>query len=218
MAYHTPGGLGEFRGRIGNVVVYRWRHLTLGRARPGKSRKKPTGPQKRHRSRLGLISRYLSKFVFVVRNGFNTKRMNITSMNAAVKENFHSAITGEYPNMKIEDSLIKLSTGTLDHVYRPTVVQKENGDVAITWTNPERQKWGVEDHDTVHLVFYSDVLRRRQLMYRDDLALRRDGYVDVTDYVKHMKGPIHVWMFLVSAKGGRPSPSKYLGAFNLKKR
>lgn len=216
MSYYLPGGLGEFRGRMGGVVLYRWRRLKIGRARPSKSSKKPSEDQKRHRTRLGLISRYMSKFVFVVRNGYNTKRMNMTSMNAAVKENFRIPVVGEFPNLKVEDSLIQLSKGTLDHVNRPSVVKKENGDVRVEWTNPIRQKLGIADHDQVHLVLYSDVLRRRQLFYRYDLAVRADGYADVTEIVSFMKGPVHVWMFLVSADGNRPSNSRYLGAFNFK--
>lgn len=217
MAYYVPGGLGDFNGRIGGIVVYRWRHLKIGRSRPGKISKKPTAPQKRHRSRLGLISRYLSRFVFVVRNGYHTKRMNMTSMNAAVKENFHTAVIGEFPNLKVEDALVKLSKGPLDHVHRPTVVKKENGEIGVQWKNPDRQKWDVEDSDTVHLVFYSDYLRRRQIYYLDNLAIRRDGYANGTDIVKWMKGPIHIWMFLVSVDKKRPSDSRYLGAFNFEK-
>ncbi|MET1055338.1 MAG: DUF6266 family protein [Pedobacter sp.] len=218
MAYHIPGGLGEFRGRVAGVVVYRWRQLKLGRSRPGKSSRKPSKDQKRQRSRLGLISRYLSKFVYVVRDGYNTKRMNITSMNAAVKQNFHTAVTGEYPNLKVEDALVQLSKGTLDHVYRPTVKTKENGDITVEWINPDRQKPGVNDHDTVHLVFYSDALRRRQLFYMDDLALRKDDIANVPDTVNYFKGPVHVWMFLLSADGKRPSNSRYLGVFNFIKK
>jgi hypothetical protein len=218
MARYTNGGLGEFRGSIGDLVIYRWRHLTIGRRRPGKTRrKKSTLPQKIHRSRLGLISRYLSRLVFVVRDGFNTKRMNMTSMNAAVKENFHTAVTGEFPNMTVERSLIKLSKGTLDNVYRPIVVQKENGTVAIEWTQPERQKPGVEDHDKVHVVLYNDLVRLRRLFYLDDLARRADCYVDLTDSVRYMNAPIHIWIFLVSADGKRPSNSRYLGAFDFKR-
>jgi len=195
--------------------MYRWRHLTLGRSRPGKTRrKKGTLPQKSHRSKLGVLSRYLSRFVFVVRDGYNTKRMNMTSMNAAVKENFHSAVTGEFPNITVESSLITLSKGTLDNVYRPIVVQEENGSVAIKWTQPERQKLGVEDHDKVHVVLYNDVLRLRRLFYRDDLAMRADSFVDLTNIVRYMKAPIHIWIFMVSADGKRPSNSRYLGVFD----
>jgi hypothetical protein len=142
----------------------------------------------------------------------------MTSMNAAVKENFHTAVTGEFPKLKVEDALVQLSKGTLDHVHRPTVVVKENGQIVVQWTNPERQRWGVEDHDKVHLVLYSDYLRRRQIYYRDNLALRCDCYADVTDYVNWMKGKIHIWMFLVSADQKRPSNSRYLGVFDFEKK
>lgn len=217
MSYYIPGGLGEFRGRVGQTVVYRWRHLKIGRSSPGKSKKQPSERQRKQRSRLGLISRYLSKFVFVIRAGYPSKRMLMTPMNAAVKQNFHTAITGVFPNFKIEDSLIQLSKGTLDHVYRPTVTISENGDIAVDWINSVRQKMGVEDHDKVHFVFYSDVLRRRQLIYWSHLALRSDGHADLPDTVTYLKGPVHTWMFLVSEDGKRASNSRYLGVFNFQR-
>ncbi|CAM4287423.1 hypothetical protein SAMN06265348_109149 [Pedobacter westerhofensis] len=218
MSHYQPGGLGEFRGRTGQTVVYRWRHLKIGRSSPGKSSKQPSDRQKKQRSRLGLISHYLRKFVLVIRDGYPSKRRLMTPMNAAVKQNFHTAITGEYPNFTIDDSLVQLSKGTLDSVYRPKVIIRENGDIAVEWINSPRQKMGVEDHDKVHFVFYSDVLRLRQLLYWDHLALRRDGHANMPDTVTYLKGPVHAWMFLVSEDGKRVSNSRYLGAFNFQKK
>ena len=72
MALYEPGALGEFNGRVGRVIVYRWRHLKIGRAMPGKRKRKKKGTksQQAQRSRLGLISSYLSLFVRPIRNGY----------------------------------------------------------------------------------------------------------------------------------------------------
>ena len=219
MAHYQPGPLGEFRGGVGGIIVYRWRHLKIGRSSPTKKKRKKKGSesQQTQRSRLGVISRYLSKFTLVIRDGFPSKRMKMTSMNAAVKENYHTALVGEFPNIEVADALIQLSKGSLDHIYRPTLHISEDDIVTIKWTNPEHQKLNVDDEDVVHLVFYSNELRRRQMFY-DTQAKRADGFIEMPVYVSFMKGQVHAWMFLVSVDGKRASNSRYLGAFSFNKK
>lgn len=196
------------------TVMYRWRHLKIGRSRPRKTTKKPGVVSKTLRSRLGTLSHYMKDFSIVVKTGFPVKRLNMTSFNAAVKQNYHTAIVGEFPNFKIDHSLVQISKGTLDHVHRPALLLKDTGAAVIEWVIPTRLKLGLEENDSIHLFFYRDVLRKRVCNYEGNVAIRRDGYVDITPFLDKF-GTMHVWIFLVSADGKRPSDSRYLGEIGL---
>ncbi|SEA99059.1 DUF6266 family protein [Pedobacter hartonius] len=211
MAHYRPGAAGEFNGRVGQTVMCRWRHLKIGRSRPRKTAKKPNVNQLKQRSRLGLISRFLSPFSKVVAVGFYSRRSKMTGMNTAVKSNIHLAVVGSYPELTIDESQVQLSKGSLDHVYDPYLLKKEDGMISVEWINPSRLKLGVEENDSVHLCFFSSALRRRQMKYLDCIAIRRDGRVDVTPDLSVFRGIVHGWMFLVSSDGKRVSDSKYLG-------
>jgi len=211
MAHYRPGAAGEFNGRVGQTVMCRWRHLKIGRSRPGKTARKPNASQLKQRSRLGLISRFLSPFSKVIAVGFYSRRSKMTGMNAAVKSNIHTAVLGTYPEFTIDESQIQLSKGSLDHVYDPYLLKKEDGTISVEWINPSRLKLGVEENDSIHLCFFSSTLRRRQINYLSRIAVRRDARVDVTLNLSVFRGIVHGWMFLVSSDGKRASNSRYLG-------
>lgn len=210
MAHYQPGAAGEFRGRMGQTVMYRWRHLKIGRSRPSKTSKPPKLVSKTQRSRMGILSRYMGRFTEVVRDGFPVKRKNMTSMNAAIKYNWHTAFKGEYPNVEIDPAKIQISKGTLDDLYRP-VLEVLDQKVMIRWQVPSRLRLGVEMNDRLYVVAFRDGLRLRAFRYLKLAGVRGDGLADISDII--LEGETtHVWMFLVAADGKKCSNSRYMGS------
>jgi len=215
MAHLKPGSSGEFNGKIGDVVIYRWGKKIVGRSTPRKTNRKATKLQTGQRAILGFISNILSPLTEAINIGFASKKGTITAMNAAVRYNLKHAVSGIFPDLTVDYAKVQLSKGYLDHVYMPGITKIEDNKVRIEWLNPVNLKLGVEENDTVHLCFYSETTRRT--IEFENAALRSDGYTESTLGQRRINGTIHVWMFMVAAKGKAVSNSRYLGMFELDK-
>lgn len=215
MAHLKPGSAGEFNGKIGDVVIYRWGKKTVGRSTPRKARNKVTKLQRDQRSVFGFTSNLLSPFNEAINIGFASKKGTMTAMNTAVKYNLKHAVSGTYPNLTTDYAKIQLSKGYLDHVHTPSLTKIEDNKVRIEWLNPVNLKLGVEENDIVHLCFYSETTRRT--IEFENAAFRSDGYTELTLGQRRINGTIRVWMFMIAANGKTVSNSKYLGTFELDK-
>lgn len=211
MAHRKPGASGDFNGKIGDIVVYNWLKLKIGRSKPQKTNKKATEPQLNQRASLGLISSILSPLKEVINIGFASKKGTMTPMNTAVKYNLKHAVTGIFPDLTIDYAKILLSKGWLDHVNTPYLTHFDDNKVRINWLNPVNLKLGIEENDTVHVYFYCEITR---VLREFKAALRSDAIVELNLNQLYMYGTIHCWMFLVAANGKTVSNSKYLGAFH----
>ena len=216
MAYNKPGVAGEFRGKIGEAVICRWGKLIVGRASPKKTTKKPTVPVKIQRSKMSLISSFLSRQNGAIKIGFVSKKRLKTAMNIAVEQNINTAILGNYPAFVIDIPKIQLSKGWLDQVYMPKFAKTENERVKISWLNAANLKMGVEENDLVQFNFYNEtpINGKNYSMFFKNSATRIGGSVEL-NLSRSFIGTIHAWMFLTSADGKKVSNTKYLGTVQI---
>lgn len=211
MAHRKPGSSGGFNGKIGDIVVYNWLKLKIGRSTPTKTTKKTSESQSNQRAILGFTSSTLSPLKEAINIGFASKKGTMTAMNKAVQYSLKHAVSGIFPDLTIDYAKILLSRGPLDHVNTPYLTRFGDNKVRVNWLNPLNFKLGVEENDTVHLYFYCEITR---VLKEFKTALRSDGTIESDLNQYYMHGTIHGWMFLVAANGKSVSNSKYLGAFH----
>lgn len=216
MAHNKPGTAGEFRGKIGQTVIYRWRELIIGRSTPRKTTKKTTVLQSSQRAEFGSVSSFLNKLKEAIAIGFPSNKGNLSAMNSAIKQNIKHIISDNPMDLKIDYARIQLSKGPLDQVYNPYLsINKENNMILINWQNPANLKLGVEESDTVQLCIYSESANNA-VVYKN-AAFRIDGNIAIQRNQKEEvpNDTIHGWIFLLSANGKKASVTKYLGKATL---
>jgi hypothetical protein len=96
------------RGRIGNIVGYTWRGKTVIRRVPGPRKNPPTSLQRQQQEKFKLLMHFLKPLKGIFDISFKPTAKRMSCLNKAVSEN-KSAITGEYPELRIAYSRVVLS-------------------------------------------------------------------------------------------------------------
>jgi len=208
MSKIKPGQVGDFNGKIGQVVISKWRNLTVGRATPKKSTKTPTAGQLNQRSAFKLVMKFLKQLKVAVNAGY-TKSGNLSPMNVAVQYHLGNAITGVAPNFAIDYTKVVLSKGELFGVYEAAVTGVAGSTMHINWTIDAIEVEGTTDDDAVFIVFYSPATGYS--LTNAHVAKRSALTADVKMPRVFTGNSVHVWLFLVAADGKSVSNAEYLG-------
>ena len=208
MSKIKPGQVGDFNGKIGQVVISKWRNLTVGRATPKKSTKAPTAKQVNQRSAFKLVLTFLKQLKVAVNAGYAAKG-NLSPMNVAVQYHLANAITGVAPNFAIDYPKVVLSKGELFGVYEAAVAGIAGSTMHVTWTIDAIDVEGTSEDDAVFIVFYSPAT---------GFSLTNSHVANRSALTASVKMPrlftgtsVHVWMFLVGVDGKSVSLADYLG-------
>lgn len=212
MAQHKPGVAGEVRGKIGRVVYSKWRKKRVAKETPKRTWKPPSLALRTQRAKFKTNSTFLKQFVEVIQVGFPPDKSNINGWAKAVKYNIKNVITGTFPDYSIDISKIMLSHGPLDQVNTPEMIY-EDGELFVDWLNPDHLNLGVEEEDRLQLCVYEPE-GKANLFFYPDIAFRKDTYFKQVIKSPFHNGPVHAWIFLVSANGKKVSSSQYLGIFD----
>lgn len=208
MAIIKSGQVGDFNGKIGQVVIATWRDLTVGRSIPKKSTKPPTQEQIDQRSVFLSVIKFLKLIKPTIKIGYPGTG-SLTPMNAAVKYHLTNAITGVSPHRAIDYSKVVLSVGDLNSVQDAAVVGVTGNTMNITWELDEIDQIGASPEDDVYMLFFSPTLGS---------TVTISSVAERSALAGHVKMPkafigssVHVWMFLVAVDGKSVSNSIYLG-------
>jgi len=135
MARFKNGALGGFKGRVGNIVGSKWKGQSIMRARPDGVSNPRTDLQQNTRMRFALMGHFLSTQRALVRIGFRTVVSNTTTHNEAMRYNLAYAIGGEFPDLFIDFSKVKLSFGDLPVLEDLEVSAASSKSLNLNWVN-----------------------------------------------------------------------------------
>ncbi|MCX2481841.1 DUF6266 family protein [Pedobacter sp. MC2016-15] len=215
MSTIRPGSLGQFRGKIGTVVVAKWRGIYTGRSTPGKSTKPASKPQMDQRKKFGTISSFLKYFSKEIAVGWASAKPKKTAMNEAVDYHFDHALLGTYPEYQFnyEALLISRGRGIIDGGFRPVAVATAEESVNISWVTSNSTSDITQPTDQLTVVFFDENIRpgRFGVTVNERIAERRELNVNVDVPFVMMGHPLHVYLFFVSEDGKLASRSEYLG-------
>lgn len=85
MATYKSGAAGEFSGKIGSLVITKWKKIRIGRATPRKTYKQPGEKVLKHRSKFKANTAVLLSFLDVIQVGFPVDKSNVYGWVKAVK-------------------------------------------------------------------------------------------------------------------------------------
>ena len=177
--------------------------------------RKPSNPntpkQQAVRARFTLVNKSFRPLNEVMKLGFKSTAEIRKQKGKAFKE----AVKGEFPDLRIDFSCIKIAAGSLQAVESATVETVENStEVILNWntTLGFQSKLGAND-DQVNFVFYNEASGTVFPMMFE--ALREDGTASVMLPDVWKEQEIHCWCFLTDAMGENNSDSYYIDHFRL---
>jgi hypothetical protein len=205
MAIIKNGINGAFSGKVGTVVGTSWRGLDIIRSLPTPP-KHFSEKQLANQMKMKLVQLFLKKMTAVVRIGFKDDSIVPTAFNSALSYNKKNAITGEFPELAIDFSLVRLAQGPL---YFPSDFRMEQDDAGLhfTWD----KNWGENGltDDQLMVITWNEQKERCEYSLQ---AYRRSGSFSFIPNL--MEGKTQVWAAFIRQDRSMQSNSVYLGLFS----
>src|SRR5688572_9457477 len=112
MGKFSNGIFGNFYGKIGNVVGSSWRGIDYLRSLPKLNKnRQPSEKQLEQQARFALMTGFLNPLRDVLDIGYQNYASGVTAYNSALSANITNAISGIYPALTPDYSLVQLSRG-----------------------------------------------------------------------------------------------------------
>lgn len=205
------GFLGNYKGKIGNLVFYEVKSRQVIRM-AGKSNKPPTVGQLQNRNEMAAVMAFLKPIRAFINIGFSAKAKGTikTANNMAVSYNKKNAVTGVYPNAMMDYSKVLVTEGGMEQVISPTV-ELLAGALNFTWLCPNHLDWP-RPYDQVMLMAYFPTLQRAEYILYGAKRLKCKEVLPIpADLVGEY---MEVYISFIAEDRKRIANSTYLGAVN----
>jgi len=216
MGTFKPGPMGVVRGLIDTIVASKWKETYVIKGRPTRSNKPASLQQADQRMRFGLVTTLLKRIGAVIAIGYKNSGKNKTPMNAASKYHLENAITGVYPNYKIDFTKLVISNGdesSLDVAWQAKVAASAGALVTVSWELSKYPGKTSSVSDVMTILFYD--VEKDRFIALEGAALRSELSRAEELPEVYVGDSLHCWIILVSPDGKRVSISQYLGLVKL---
>jgi hypothetical protein len=213
MAKYKSGVLGNFSGKVGNVVGSFWRGIPYMRSLPDYVHNPNTPAQQTQREKFSLTMAFLQKIRPVVDAGFISGKTHQTRLNSAASYNIRKAAKGTAPDVEIDFEAVMVSKGTLVPALEATAASGNPGEVSFTWADNS----GIDNaraDDQVLLVLYN-ASRDRAIYHTENGPLREDASFVMDVPAAYAGDKAEAYIGFVSADGSIGADSVYLGSLTL---
>lgn len=209
MAKLLKGILGPISGKLGPIVGGSWKGIAYLREAPKADRKKAsrTPAQLANEMKFKFVQRWLVPFYPYVTVGFSGLAKGKTELNAAFSAIYHQAVVGQYPNLTIDYSKVKISIGKLPPLNKPRIALASPDILEIAWQQNVRVDALFDDQ--LMLVLYNADLKKADGFIGGvkRAALRHSFKIDPEFVGKELE----VYLSITSADRKKISNSLYMG-------
>lgn len=211
MAEIKDGILGGVHGTVGTVVGFMWRGRYFIRSKPSKSHKLATEAQVLQRSKLGVVSSFVSKFKDFINEHYPQALLN--NKMATGKEQLISMLMKEgIVNVEgepcIDIAKVLVSMGPLPPAVIKKINQLKTGRIKVQWDNSITNVL-TKNTDRLSIIAYSESLDL--VAEISAIAKREDRYVHFDLPKEWTDGKVHFWSVWKSADDRVISTSAYHG-------
>ncbi|KIO76331.1 hypothetical protein TH53_15355 [Pedobacter lusitanus] len=208
MAIVTNSYLGNFRGKIGNMVIYPLNGQTVARS-IGISHKPITINQLTARMGLKMMNVFFRNIKAFIRIGFELEARGTTSnaFNMAIRYN-SKKIKGVYPDIEIDFEQILVSKGVMPVVKNAKAKIITTG-LKVSWDSQADQK-GMRADDQVLLLVYFPGDRLKTRIFTSEVRRAEGKYTFKLDRDATMRHA-HIYLSFISDNCKSISDSLYLG-------
>jgi hypothetical protein len=207
MAQFNQSPFGEINGKVGNMVVSKWKDQHVAKRKPGKRTGPATVAQQEQRIKMDLTGRFMGNMKEVVSACYRSGSDRIPNFSAAMGDMIVNCITGTYPDFSIDYSQVLLSVGKIRQPFKPTVASTKIDTVTFTWTTNSGLGKSRPDDKAV-LVVYCEKLEISA--YTIQGPPRSSGTAELE--LPGLGGEeVHTWVAFISANGEDVCKSRYAG-------
>lgn len=177
------GTLGEFTGKIGNLVGCNWKGVPYMRSRPTHMTNPRTKEQQHQRGKFTIAMDFLRTITPFVRIGYRELATNQTAFNAAMSYIMKNAIIDNGQGLELDYNKVLVSHGSLMQVFQATAIL-EASNVLFTWENNGGQG-NATNTDVALLLVYN---KEKNLAIYNTTAFRRSDSKSVLELPKDWTG------------------------------
>ena len=203
----THGPLGTFRGPIGNIIGSTWKGKQVIRQKPTAVKNHFTELQIQQQLKFSLAMKLLQPLTELVKQSFSQDPANMTRHNKAFSLNYRRAITGTYPDFKMDYSQVILGRGKLSGAASISCNSFSDGLLRCSWKNFTFD-FNSSPGDKAYFVTYCERLNHWSIQMA--ITDRASGFCTTQD--PSLSGEsLHVYLGFISADGKLSSDSHYGG-------
>ena len=135
MAKLRNGYLGGFSGILGPAVGSTWKGKAVIRSRPPRKRRKSSELQLRQMAKVKLLIPFVKPLTNFLNKTYSSVTVDMSCFNKAMSYNLRNAVSGEYPDFRINYSRVVLGVGDLLNPDTISAHSDSEGQLSFSWTD-----------------------------------------------------------------------------------
>jgi len=213
MGKYNGGILGRFSGKVGAVIGAMFRGTAVMKGLPTPSNKPASLKQLTQQLKWTLVTGFVGRLSEFIMIGYQNHTTGATPLNAASQYHLKNAVTGVYPNFKMDYAQVSLTEKStykkLSPLFNAELETAPMHRIVLTWEPGEGLRKPSSDTDLLQVIFYSEL--HDEFVGTGVEATRNSGTITIASPRVYSDGPLHGWAFFVSEDGTLFSPTVYLG-------
>jgi hypothetical protein len=217
MAILQQGSLGVFTGKVGALVISKWKDKYVGKSTPKPSAKKATDLQLSQQAKFRIAGEFMRMFRSEVHFSFQKPPKNMTAMNYAMWYNLHHSIDGVYPDFTLNYSKVKLSkpadySTEIDNGFN-VAVKIEGRKIKVTWEEDDMvDNDATSPTDRAYCFIYHP---EKSISTAVPLSPQRSDLALTVNLPSFFAGEVQVWLLFMSDDLKFVSETEHLGEFTI---
>lgn len=212
MATVDKGVLGGFSGKVGSVVGFQWRGITVMRSLPQKNNRPPSEAQLLLRQRFRLVMGFLTPLKPIVTRFYEEAQGSSSPFNLATSYHLKQAVQLVDGAYVVDYPKVLISKGYLAWMEATGLSAEPGGNLSLSWEDNSGQAFASED-DKLLVSVYAPALNKFELFI--PAALRADQAVTLSLPPSFSGQQIQCWATFVTHTEKAAATSTYLGSVTL---
>jgi len=208
MATYNKGILGPFSGKVGPVVGSSWKGIGYLRSNPRKIKKRDVSMKiEIQRAKFTLASVFVKAIASLLEITFPEHKTKVAGRSNALASVLQQAITGDYPDLRIEYSKVLMASGSLSLTIDPSATSTAPGVINFSWKD-DTGYGNAKGADRPILIAFCESLKTCSFIVSD--ALRSAETASLPAQLFSGK-EVHTWISFLSENGKDVANSTYTG-------
>lgn len=158
-----------------------------------------------------LVRFFLNPLNMLLQIGFATRKKGKTALGRAMSHHLRNALTGEYPDIRIDPAKAKISEGSLAPV-QVEQVERVDDFITVSWRlpnyfMPDYKNWDDEMILCVYDVEAGNAAINEQLVIRQDASIK----LELPSLLQGRE--VHLYLMIHDRDKRKIATSEYLGKF-----
>ncbi len=205
------GILGGFRGTIGPVVGTQWKGIEVMKSRPPRKRRRSSEDQLKQMAKMTLMTSFVHPLTGLLNRTYHPVTVQMSCFNRTMSYNMRNAISGDYPEFKVDYSKFVLGVGDLLNVEEVTLQSGSAGKITFSWKD-NSNVGSARASDQSFAAVYCEVLNKWKTSH-DSVSRNAGSYtLDVTAFSGKA---VQTYIGFLSADAKFVSTSLYTGSVNI---